>query len=77
MKLFNSLLFIYLLTALVADQANAEEASAKTLNLGQAYLSHWFSYDSAEAINLTLKPVASDEFGSGFRTIKPMQTNLL
>ena len=41
----------------------AKDISTNELALDQAYLSHWFSYDSAEQINLSLTPLEIDEIG--------------
>lgn len=67
MKLFNSthLLGLVLILALQIPTLNAEPMP-ETLTkegLDQAYLSHWFSYDSAEPINLSLTKLEDSAFG--------------
>jgi predicted esterase len=52
-----------LLAALMATALHAKEAPTNNQPLNQAYLSHWFSYDSAEDINLSLTPLKDDALG--------------
>lgn len=60
MKLTN---IIFLLGLITTATLNAKEPAANQLPLDQAYLSHWFSYDSVEPINLVLRPLEEDAFG--------------
>lgn len=53
-----------LMTVLTVTTLSAKEIPAINHALDQAYLSHWFSYDSAEAINLTLTPLQEDMIGA-------------
>lgn len=52
-----------LITALTATSLIAKTTPMANQDLDQAYLSHWFSYDSAEAINLSLTPLQDDTIG--------------
>ncbi len=70
MKLSNSIFLLGLMLALQIPALNAEpapealtEVNLAEVNLEQAYLSHWFSYDSAEPINLTLTKLEDGAFG--------------
>jgi dienelactone hydrolase len=63
MKLAKLVFLLSLLTALTTPTIYAKGAAANDQTLDQAYLSHWFSYDSAEPINLTLTSLESDELG--------------
>ncbi|MBL4672107.1 MAG: alpha/beta fold hydrolase [Arenicella sp.] len=63
MSLTKAIFLFGLLTALTANALDAKEVPISNQRLNQAYLSHWFSYDSAEAINLTLTPLEEDSLG--------------
>ncbi len=68
MKLSNSILLLGLCLVLTIPTLNAETVPKALLqdakvNLDEAYLSHWFSYDSAEPINLSLTALQDDAFG--------------
>jgi len=63
MTLTKPIFLLGLLAALTATALHAKEAPISDQLLNQAYLSHWFSYDSAEAINLTLTPLEEDSLG--------------
>ena len=67
MKLSKSILIVGLLSAWPGTSLlayNADTAVSQAAEpLHEAYLSHWFSYDSAEPSNLTIEPLASDELG--------------
>ena len=60
MKLTN---LIFLLGLIIAMTPNAKETPAKARSLDQAYLAHWFSYDTEEPIKLDLTPLDEDAFG--------------
>ena len=49
--------------ALATTSVGAKEAQEINQTIAQAYLSYWFSYDSAEATDLTLSALNEDEFG--------------
>jgi len=68
MKLSNSIPLLGLCLALTIPTLYAEPALNTPLqetkvNLSEAYLSHWFSYDSAEPINLSLTALEDDVLG--------------
>jgi dienelactone hydrolase len=67
MTLAKPIFLLGLLAALTATSLCAREAPAnnQTLSqtLDQAYLSHWFSFDSTVPIELALTPMPEDEFG--------------
>jgi len=68
MKLSNSIFFLGLCLALKIPTLYAETVPKTPLqdtkvNLGEAYLSYWFSYDSAEPINLGLTALQGDAHG--------------
>jgi pimeloyl-ACP methyl ester carboxylesterase len=63
MTLTKPLFFLGLLAVLTTHSIFAKELSATNLPLDQAYLSHWFSYDSAEPIKLVMTPLQDDVFG--------------
>lgn len=63
MTLTKPIFLLGLFAALAANALHAKEAPIRNQLLDEAYLSHWFSYDSAEAINLTLTPLEEDSLG--------------
>lgn len=63
MKLAKPIFLLGLLTAFASTTLYAKEVPTTNQPLDQAYLSHWFSYDSTEPINLALTPLAEDELG--------------
>lgn len=60
MKLSKSLLLTSVLTTLLATTVNAQQIND---DLGQAYLAHWFSIDSAEQVNGAITRLAKDVIG--------------
>jgi len=52
-----------LIITLTAIALHAQEPVAGAPPLDQAYLSHWFSYDSAEPIKFSLTPLNKDHLG--------------
>ncbi|MFT6407437.1 MAG: dienelactone hydrolase [Arenicella sp.] len=63
MKLAKPLFLLGLLTVLMSSALYAKEATSISQPLDQAYLAHWFSYDTAEPIELALNPLAADALG--------------
>jgi len=63
MKLTLFLFLFGMLTTPTATTLHAKETAKRSLSLDQAYLSHWFSYDSTEAINLSISPLKDDAIG--------------
>ncbi len=63
MILTKPVFLIGLVAAFMTSTLFAKELPKPTQALGQAYLSHWFSHDSAEKPNLNLTPLADDELG--------------
>ena len=63
MNLAKPICLLGLLSALMTTTLCAKESLASKQPLNEAYLSHWFSYDSAEPINLALTPLEKDELG--------------
>lgn len=63
MILAKPIFMLGLITALTATTLYAKETPVINQPLDQAYLSHWFSYDSAEPINLALAHLQEDAFG--------------
>jgi predicted esterase len=62
--IFTKPLFLLgLLAVLTTNSIFAKESSATNLALDRAYLSHWFSYDSAEPLKLVLTPLQDDALG--------------
>ncbi|MFK8019146.1 MAG: alpha/beta hydrolase [Pseudomonadales bacterium] len=58
-----SLWLLLILSSLVATPIPAKEAVATDQALGQAYLAHWFSIDSAEPINMEHTALEADDIG--------------
>ena len=56
-------ILLSLILALTTSTIFAKEVTKAGQSLQQAYLSHWFSYDSSEPLNLALGEVVDDEFG--------------
>jgi dienelactone hydrolase len=63
MKFTKSIFLLGLFIALTATALYAKEAPTTNESLDQAYLSHWFSNDSAEPINLVITPLQEDALG--------------
>jgi len=63
MKLVNPIFLLGLVAALTVTAPFAQETLDTKQPLDQAYLSHWFSYDSAESIDLVLTPLEDDTLG--------------
>ncbi len=64
MKFSNSILALGLLAAVTATTLQAAtELPEDNQAIDQAYLSYWFSYDSAEPINLVLNKLEDDQYG--------------
>ena len=56
-------ILLSLILALTTSTIFAKEVTKAGQSLQQAYLSHWFSYDSSDPLNLALGEVVDDEFG--------------
>lgn len=63
MNLAKPIFLLGLFAALLATTLYAKEVSTSNQQLNEAYLSHWFSIDSTEPINLALTQLEQDEFG--------------
>jgi len=63
MILNKSAILLSLILALITGAIFAKEVSKNAQSLERAYLSHWFSYDSKEPLNLVLGDLVDDEFG--------------
>ncbi len=63
MKLSNAVFLLGLAATLTIPASFAKETPDSLQPLDQAYLSHWFSYDSAESIDLVLTPIENDALG--------------
>jgi len=63
MKFIKPIVLLSLMTALMSSTLFATETHQPNQPLDQAYLSHWFSYDSSEPINLSLTPLEEDALG--------------
>lgn len=63
MKLSKTLFLLALLCLLPEQTLYAKDLPLGNQTLDQAYLSHWFSYDSLEEINLKLAPLSPDDLG--------------